>query len=470
MVHRAAMRLLALLALSLVAVPAAGLPLPGAQVEPVGPVYPYHTWETMTAELQQLVADHPDIARLHSAGKSNLGFDLWVVEIADFMNAAKAPLEQREVVWLDGGTHANEQDGMMLAWLWVQFLLTQYEGNETARWIVENRHTYIMPMSNPDGNHLNSRLNGRGVNINRNYPVGWGEVEEGFPFNNPGPYAMSEPETQAIVAWVKAVQPDYFNSFHTGTNMMLFPVGYAEVAAADDAMFRRVCAELGETDEAFCGPVYSTIYPASGIAVDTAYFETGAVAWTYEVSDEQGRYLSLEDPRLHLDRYWRGVEHAFLNVEKYGAHLSLRSLDLLDNGRGAFTVAAQVVNDGYADLSWADVTFQMPGGEAVTTRIGGLASGEAQPLRLTLPRTADAGEGELGVRLQYPKRVERAPMADTLLGIPVLRGANGLLTAQAVPAVVSPLEAQGATNATPGLEAVAALGVLGLAALARRRR
>lgn len=431
-------------------------------IDPVGPVHPYHTWETLTMELQELVRDHADIARLHSAGKSSLGFDLWVVEVADFMDPQRLPLEQREVVWLDGGTHANEQLGMMLAYLWVKFLLTQYEGNETAEWIVEHRHTYIMPMLNPDGNHLDSRNNARQVNINRNYPVGWTPDEQ-----RPGPYPMSEPETQAVVQWVRAVRPDYFNSFHTGTDLMLYPLGYAEEPAKDDKMFRRICDQMGETDPEFCGPVYSTIYPAAGIAVDTAYVEAGASAWTYEVAGEQSMYLSLDDPRLTLDRYWNGVLHAFLNVEKYGAHLRLADLELLDDGRGQVLVEALVENDGYGDLTWAEVTLSLPNEQARSLRIAGLASGEGQRVRFAVPRGAEPEPGALDIGFRYPKRlVEASPLAHAIQSIPVLLR-DGRLVAEVVPLGATASEEQ---RMVSGLEAALTLAVLAMAATAVRRK
>lgn len=50
----------------------------------------YHNWATLTRDLQDLVAAHPDIARLHSAGKSVLGLDLWYVEITNFLSGATA--------------------------------------------------------------------------------------------------------------------------------------------------------------------------------------------------------------------------------------------------------------------------------------------------------------------------------------------------------------------------------------------
>ncbi|HVL87416.1 MAG TPA: M14 family zinc carboxypeptidase [Candidatus Thermoplasmatota archaeon] len=438
--------------------------------EPIGPVWPYHTWETLTLRLQELVAAHPDIARLHSAGKSVLGFDLWVVEIADFLNADKRPLEGREVVWLDGGTHANEQLGMMLAYLWVEHLLTQYGSDPTATWIVENRHTYILPMVNPDGNHMDSRWNAHGVNINRNYPVGWGQVNERVVGNYPGPYAMSEPETRAVVDWLHKVKPDYFNSFHTGVDMMLYPVGYAEIPAKDDAIFARICQELGETDPSFCGPVYSTIYPASGIAVDTAYFDVGAVAWTYEVSREAFAYWSLEDPRIRMDRYWRGVEHAFLNVHKYGAHLSLVGLSLLD-GEASAVVQAVVENDGYADLAWADVTVYLPGGEATKTSIMGLPSGERATLRFAVPRTTAAHAGELALGFEYVKRLQGEPLrsAYEVFAVEVVEGRLQIVETAGVP-ILDELAFSEAPVDLPSPAGVAALAVLGLSAMAIRRR
>jgi murein tripeptide amidase MpaA len=232
------------------------------------PGHPYHTWETLTVDLQRLVNENPDIARLHSAGESVLGLDLWVVEIADFGDEDRRPLDERETVWLDGGTHANEQLGMELAYEWVEFLLDGYGDDETATWIVENRHTYIMPLVNPDGNHLDSRTNARGVDMNRNYPVGWGALDENRPPVGPGSYPASEPEVQTVLEWWDETEPDYVNSFHSGIDLMLYPPGYEEAKPADQQVYRRICEEIGEPDPEFCGPIYSTIYPAAGGSIE----------------------------------------------------------------------------------------------------------------------------------------------------------------------------------------------------------
>ena len=81
--------------------------------------------------------------------------------------------EGKGVVWVDGGHHSNEYSGVYFALAWAQYLVEDYGADPTATWIVENRHTWIMPMVNPDGSHAFGRLNAHGVNINRNYPVIW---------------------------------------------------------------------------------------------------------------------------------------------------------------------------------------------------------------------------------------------------------------------------------------------------------
>ena len=43
----------------------------------------YHTYETLTADLQQIAADHPNLVRLSSIGKSVQGRELWIVKVTD---------------------------------------------------------------------------------------------------------------------------------------------------------------------------------------------------------------------------------------------------------------------------------------------------------------------------------------------------------------------------------------------------
>ncbi len=70
---------------------------------------------------------------------------------------------------------------------------------------------WVVPQYNPDGVVRRSRQNARGVDLNRNYPRNWKRLTGTY---NSGPRPASEPETQAVMAFLKAVRPAYVVSFH----------------------------------------------------------------------------------------------------------------------------------------------------------------------------------------------------------------------------------------------------------------
>lgn len=406
-------------------------PAPANAADPVVP-YAFRNWVTGTEELQRLAKENPDVARLHSIGKSVRGLDLWVMEITNFQSN-DPPLESRPVMWFDGNTHGNEQLGGELAFEVVNFLLTERETNDTADWLVKNRRVFVLPIVNPDGNLQDSRFNGRGVNINRNWPTGWGGVGTGIGGNDPGAYPASEPETTAIIRFIEAMpqKPDYFQSFHTGIVLWLYPWGYKEDLPADEQMFRRTCEEAFPGDER-CGPTYTTIYPASGIAVDWGYDAFGASSWTYEVSDTQFDPASLVPIRDQLSEAWQGTMHALVNIEKYGAHLVLDGLRITPLDGGRHEVRATVLNDGYGDLEWADIGLAVAGSRAPTgMRIANLAAGETREITVVVERVEPVVNGTLDVHLTYPKRVWRQPMANDVIVLPLAPGA-GLALAEGV--------------------------------------
>lgn len=104
-------------------------------------------------------------------------------------------------ILLIGGTHGDEPEGVALAeatLLWLRYLSEQK--NSLAPWIV-------IPCLNPDGFAKSDRTNGNGVDLNRNYPSrNWASFAT-QPRYNPGPYAASEPEVQALVSLIKSTTP-----------------------------------------------------------------------------------------------------------------------------------------------------------------------------------------------------------------------------------------------------------------------
>ncbi len=382
----------------------------------VGDVTAYPYWPLLTAEMIRLATDHPDTVKLYTAGKSTLGLDLYMLEIADFArleSGGGTPLESREVVWIDGGTHSNEYSGVYFALAWAQFLLDEYETNDTARWIVDNRHTWIMPMVNPDGSNAFGRLNANLVNINRNYPVVWDGVGNDALMNNRGPTPASEIETQINIAWFNKTQPDYYASIHCCGNLWLYPYGEEGVNPPDQEMLQRVCDEAFPDVREDCGPIWSTIYPASGSSVDTAYEYTGAVAFGYEMSGRGaisiwGQPLTFQDVMTQEIESWNGILHAFQNVHLYGAHPEVVLLE--QKGR---TVTALVQNTGYGNLTNGTLVLKENDGHLQAIDLPFLAPGQLAPITLDAPRAT--GEAEL--HLHYQKRIMATPEGITILPV-----------------------------------------------------
>ncbi|MFB9765360.1 M14 family zinc carboxypeptidase, partial [Nocardioides kongjuensis] len=108
---------------------------------------------------------------------------------------------------------------------YVLLVLGQMHGDEkdgiaTARWIRDHAHprpgtgVWVVPTLNPDGNARGTRTNGRGVDLNRNWPTsGWSGAGRGSRYWG-GPRPASEPETKAMIAFLTQVQPDRIASIH----------------------------------------------------------------------------------------------------------------------------------------------------------------------------------------------------------------------------------------------------------------
>lgn len=105
-----------------------------------------------------------------------------------------------------GGVHGNEPEGATAAW----GLLRRFDMG-----FGYHVQVTIVPVFNPDGLLKGNRLNGRGVDLNRNLPTtDWNPqaFNEKYP---PGPAANSEPETQCLVKYLAQENPRWILSLHS---------------------------------------------------------------------------------------------------------------------------------------------------------------------------------------------------------------------------------------------------------------
>ena len=90
----------------------------------------------------------------------------------------------------------------------------------------------IIPIENVNGRAMVEeskkfceRKNGRGVDVNRNFPVNFGVKEKDYDPNEefPGPYAMSEPESKVLEKLFKDVKPHAWVNVHSGMEAIFTP-------------------------------------------------------------------------------------------------------------------------------------------------------------------------------------------------------------------------------------------------------
>ncbi|WP_148613718.1 M14 family zinc carboxypeptidase [Nocardioides rubriscoriae] len=105
---------------------------------------------------------------------------------------------------------------------------------------------WVVPVYNPDGLAAGSRRNARGVDLNRNFPYAWADLDGSYESGS-GP--ASEPETRAVMRFLRRVDPDWVLSFHQ-------PLHGVDTDTKRRAFARRVARTLGlPTRTLDCGGV-----------------------------------------------------------------------------------------------------------------------------------------------------------------------------------------------------------------------
>jgi murein peptide amidase A len=122
-----------------------------------------------------------------------------------------------------GVIHGDERAGLRI----IRALKREAAGHAGA---LAGTQLWVVPTVNPDGVRGHTRKNSHGVDLNRNFPYRWrGDLPQSSGYY-PGRRPASEPETRAVMAFVRRIQPDLSIWYHQPWGAVLACHGSPPVA------------------------------------------------------------------------------------------------------------------------------------------------------------------------------------------------------------------------------------------------
>jgi len=207
----------------------------------------YPTYEQYDSIMQKFAENYPAICHLDTLGESIEGRYLFIVKISDNVH-----LDEPEPEFMYSSTmHGDETGGFILMLHLIDYLLEQYQIDQSVTNLIDNLEIWINPLANPDGTYAGgnqtideaTRRNADGVDLNRNFPD---------PENGPHPDGNDyQPETLAMMEFMKNRQVSLSANFHSGTEVVNYPWDTWYARHADDAWFQYIAHEYADTVQEF---------------------------------------------------------------------------------------------------------------------------------------------------------------------------------------------------------------------------
>ena len=280
----------------------------------------YHNYAEMVAAIDQAVADHPDIVRKFSIGKSYHGRQIWAAKVSDNVQTDEAEPE----VLFDSLHHAREHLTVEQSLALLGWLTDGYGTDGRITQIVNQREIFIVFMVNPDGGEYdltgdpyrewrknrqpNSGSSYVGTDLNRNYDYRWGCCGGSSGSKSAstyrGPKAFSAPETRAIRDFIDSrvvagrQQIKVAITFHTAGEQILWPYGYtrtdvpSDMTGDDHNALVAIGKAMAKTN-GYTAMQSSSLYVTDGDEIDWAYGRYRIFMYTFELYPSHADVSSL---------------------------------------------------------------------------------------------------------------------------------------------------------------------------------
>ncbi|OQY27841.1 MAG: hypothetical protein B6244_09310 [Candidatus Cloacimonetes bacterium 4572_55] len=330
----------------------------------------YFTYEEIVAFVDSLQAEYPDLMSEDVViGQTIEGRDIKAYRLSD--NPEQDENEPEALII--GLHHAREPMSIVAPLYFTQWLLGNYETDETAQFILNERETWIIPILNIDGYVYNTEIapngggmwrkntrdnNGDGifnpsndgVDLNRNYGYEWGYDDFGSSPNPAsavyrGAAPFSEPETETIRQFCQAHQFRTNLCFHTFGDLLIHPWGYSDSETEDDQTLKEYALDMIRDSQYVYGFGSQTVgYTVNGGSDDWLYGEQTEkpkiMSYTPEIGDDldgfwapTDRILTLAEENLFTQIYTALVAGTYLKITD-------SEYDDLENGDGDLSAEA----------------------------------------------------------------------------------------------------------------------------------
>ena len=267
----------------------------------------YHSYSSLKTELQNIEDNYTNIAKVYDIGDSwekTQGIadrDILAIKISD--NVTNEEGDEPDVLFM-GGTHAREWISVEVPFYLAKYLVEHYSTDQKVKQLVDSREIWIVPLVNPDGLEYsrtddrlwrkNRRDNGDGtfgVDPNRNFGYKWGQQgSSGDSASNTyrGPAPFSEPETQAIRKLVSTHNFSSSISYHSYSQLVLYPWGYTKDAPPHKTLLSKMAEDMATEIKKVHVKNYtheqaSDLYITSGDSDDWLYGVHNIAAFTIEL-------------------------------------------------------------------------------------------------------------------------------------------------------------------------------------------
>jgi len=295
----------------------------------------YNTPEEIKTKIDALQTNNPSIAKVFSitsyvgASKTTGGREIFTIKLSDNVEDD----EDEHNYMFVSNHHARELVTPEVALKAAEMLVQLYNADDAdAKSIIDNNQVYILWTMNPDGLHnvwggsAWQRANSRGVDLNRNYPVGWapghpaayhgncnGDSYPGETYRGASPF--SEAETHMMDLWQKdrkftKVMDVHSNGRNVRINYGCHPLPTA-IHNHQAHMAAQVSAKMGYPQGQSC---------CMGGDIHYAYHTHGALAFLTELGGSGFQPASAGRQQV-IDETWPGFFEFFKLPETSQGHI-----------------------------------------------------------------------------------------------------------------------------------------------------